>query len=132
MEYIGFNFWVIMEVKIELKMQSTAQPWCLMLCQIHGASKDKIHSNILMTHLIKLRTLQQKELIIYVLNKLAFSNPHTFIVDQIFGRDSTKQEKDYNFLLIYLDKRFGELVNINSLNLWVGMFHIFAETIWLK
>ena len=74
----------------------------------------------------------REELVICTLNKLAFRNPYTFVADMIFSNISTKWGKGCNFLLRYFDKRFGEVVNMNSLNVWISMFLIFNKDIQYK
>ena len=51
------------------------------------------------------------------------------MADMIFNGDSAKWGNGYNFLLRHFDERFRELVSVNSLNIWVSMFPIFAEVI---
>ena len=68
----------------------------------------------------------------HVLNKLAFEQSHTFLANDIFRGQSQRLSAGHNHTLRLLDKRHGNLVNANSLGMWVGMFPEFAEAIKKK
>ena len=68
----------------------------------------------------------------HALSKLAHSLPHTVIADMVAGGNLAKQDKGYNYIINYLDVTFKNLININSLNLWVRYFPSFAKSIRCK
>ena len=73
-----------------------------------------------------------EEIFIYVLSKLAFGDPHAFMADLVFGGEAQRWGKGCDYVLRILDETYGNLVNINSLNIWVDKFPEFAEVLRLK
>ena len=74
----------------------------------------------------------REELLIYVLTKLAYGLPHTVMADMIFGGDSSRWSKGYNYLMKYIDDKFIDLIGINSLQIWASFFPAFSEAVRRK
>lgn len=74
----------------------------------------------------------REELLIYVLCKIAYGLPHIVMTDMIFGGDSSRWGKGYNFLVKFIDDKYINIINTNSLQFWAPHFPQFAEAIRRK
>ena len=85
---------------------------------------EKVIVHLFGTHFHR---FHRDELLIHVLHKLAFGIPHSYLKDPVLGGDDSRWEAGFNFMLRHLEERFGDLVSINSLSIWVTMFPMFTE-----
>ena len=75
---------------------------------------------------------RREELLLCALTRLAHCFTHTVMADMVVGGDSARWGRGHNFMMECLDKTFINLVNINSLNIWVHHFPSFAESMRRK
>ena len=68
----------------------------------------------------------------YMLSILTLGNPDMLIVGTMLGRDRAIWGAGYEFMLRHLDERFGDVSNINSLNIWLAILPMFAESVRSK
>ena len=66
------------------------------------------------------------------MTKVAHGLPNAVMSDMIVGGDSSHLDKAHNFIMRCLDETFSNLVNINSLSIWVPHFELFAESVCYK
>ena len=74
----------------------------------------------------------REEILTHALIKLAHGLTHTGMSDFVVGGNSVRWGAGHNYIMRHLDETFINLININSLNLWVHHFPSFAESIRKK
>ena len=74
----------------------------------------------------------REELLIYTLTKLAHGFPHTVMSDMVVGGDSARWGRGYNYMMQHLDDHFSNIINVDSLGMWVHQFPYFSELIRRK
>jgi len=74
----------------------------------------------------------KEELLIYTLMKQALGETHTGLCDSRIGGDSRRWSAGYRWFLLYLNRRYDNILAANSIYRWVHLFPEFADAIERK
>ena len=74
----------------------------------------------------------REELLVHSLIKLGHGLPHSVMVDMVVGGKENRLGAGHNHFMKHIDETFINLMNINSLQMWVHLFPLFSEAMRTK